>query len=177
MSESPTNYSSEGMGPDGVTGMNMSTGRHMKKFYTINGNTVVTNEFTTELKDKGLTEVTPQEQCDFILAFCPISTRAGIDTQETLEKCPDGKKVILVLLHHTFNPERCEIRDVGIKGRDSNILFVDFLFYEDCLLKCPHNKREFKKVLNAVGYQSLKDRVFTRIRKYLCCCCQRVIPE
>ncbi|CAL8316027.1 unnamed protein product [Lota lota] len=156
MSESPTNDSSVGRGPHGVTGMNMSTGRDMKKFYTINGDTVVTNEFITKIKKKGRTEVTPQEQYDFILAFCPISTRAGIDIQETLDKCPDGKKVILVLLHHTFNPERCEIRDVGIKGRDSNIVFVDFLFYEDCLLKCPHNERELKKVLNAVGYQSIK---------------------
>ncbi|CAL8238426.1 unnamed protein product [Lota lota] len=154
MSESPTNDSSVG-GPHGVTGMNMSTGRDMKMFYTVNGNTVVTNEFTTKLKKKGLTEVTPQEQYDFILAFCPNGTRAG-DIQETLDKCPgpaDGKKVILVLLHHTFNPERCEIRDVGINGRDSNMVFVEFLFYDDRLLKCPHNKREFKKVLHAVGYQ------------------------
>ncbi|CAL8316032.1 unnamed protein product [Lota lota] len=64
----------------------------MKRFYTVNGcngsSLRIYEEFKKKLKAKGPTEVTSSDQCDFILAFCPISTRAGIDIQETMEMCP-----------------------------------------------------------------------------------------
>jgi hypothetical protein len=45
------------------------------------------NELVKKLKNKGHTEVMSSDRCDFILAFCPISTRPGIDIQETMEMC------------------------------------------------------------------------------------------
>lgn len=63
-------------------------GARMKKFFTVNGGTGVTNEFTTNLENKCQTEVKLPDECDYILAFCLINTRPGIDIQETKEKCP-----------------------------------------------------------------------------------------
>ena len=65
----------------------ISSGGTMRKFYTVNGDTAVTNEFTTKLKKEGKTEVS-KEKREFTLAFCRISTRPGIDIQETQDKCP-----------------------------------------------------------------------------------------
>jgi hypothetical protein len=61
-----------------------------------------------------------------------------------------------VLLHHTFDPKYCDYRGPGIKNDASTILSVDLLYYEDRLLKCPHNKRGLKQVLDVVGRPSSK---------------------
>ncbi|XP_056436713.1 uncharacterized protein LOC130374140 isoform X3 [Gadus chalcogrammus] len=150
---------------------NISSGGTMRKFYTVNGDTAVTNEFTTKLKKEGKTEVS-KEKREFTLAFCRISTRPGIDIQETQDKCPepaDGKPVILVLLHHTFDPKYCDYRGPGIKNDASTILSVDLLYYEDRLLKCPHNKRGLKQVLDVVGRPSWKEKSckYTILPRYI----------
>ncbi|KAJ3606843.1 hypothetical protein NHX12_026362 [Muraenolepis orangiensis] len=107
-------------------------GAHMKTFFTVNGSAGVTNAVTAKVKGKGQIEVTSSDQCDYILAFCVISTSAGIDIQETKDKCP-------------------------VTFWDSIFLTVDLLFYEGRLLKCPHNKQELQKVLDVFGRASSKD--------------------
>ncbi|KAJ3606846.1 hypothetical protein NHX12_026365 [Muraenolepis orangiensis] len=128
----------------------------MKTFFTVNGSTGVTDAVTAKVKSKGQIEVTSSDQCDYILAFCVISTRAGIDIQETKDKCPAGKPVILVLLHHTFDPEKSVFPGPGVTFWDSILLTVDLLFYEGRLLDCPHNEQELQKVLDVFGRASSK---------------------
>ncbi|CAL8391921.1 unnamed protein product [Arctogadus glacialis] len=160
-------YESIETAPRGVTD-NISSGGTMRKFYTVNGDTAVSNEITTKLKDEGKTEVSKEER-EFTLAFCRISTRPGIDIQETQDKCPDGKPVILVLLHHTFDPKYCDYRGTGIKNDASTILSVDLLYYKDRLLKCRHNKRGLQQVLDVVGRPSWKARCRLWIHRHFCC--------
>ena len=59
-------------------------------FSTVNGETGVAKEFIKKLEKKGKTEVS-EDRCDFILAFCKISTRPGIDIEETIKQCPGLK--------------------------------------------------------------------------------------
>ncbi|CAL8391941.1 unnamed protein product [Arctogadus glacialis] len=146
-------------------------GRRMRSFYSVNGSNGcslrICEEFKLKLKAKGQTEVMSPNECDYLLAFCTISTRPGIDIHETMEKCPAvGKPVILVVLHHTYDHEKF----VSPKAKEisSNILLsVDVMFYEGKMLECPHNEREFDKILEIVGYpystfNRLKNRVIRR---------------
>jgi hypothetical protein len=62
-----------------------------------------------------------------------------------------GKQVILVVLHHTYDHGKF----VSPKAKEisANILLsVDVMFYEGKMLECPHNEREFDKILKIVGY-------------------------
>ncbi|XP_030201477.1 uncharacterized protein LOC115534556 isoform X2 [Gadus morhua] len=132
-----------------------SEGMRMRSFYSVNGSNGcslrICEEFKLKLKAKGQTEVMLPNQCDYLLAFCTISTRPGIDIHETMEKCPGGKQVILVVLHHTYDHGKF----VSPKAKEisANILLsVDVMFYEGKMLECPHNEREFDKILKIVGY-------------------------
>ncbi|CDQ73853.1 unnamed protein product [Oncorhynchus mykiss] len=80
----------------------------MKKFFSIlTGNTLGSHEkLINRLASKRhLTEVMSLEESDVILAFCPIVSRAGTDIEAALQQIPAGKPVILVVLHHTFDPD------------------------------------------------------------------------
>ncbi|KAJ3611387.1 hypothetical protein NHX12_021403 [Muraenolepis orangiensis] len=125
----------------------------IQKFYSVNGTCLnADNEIVSKLKAKGQIEVKSSAQCDYILAFCPISTRPGIDIQETMAKCPGDKPVILVVLHHTFDPEK----NISPQRMDSSHLFslnkklllLNCLFYNHKLLTCDHNCKEIHKVID-----------------------------
>ncbi|XP_030200437.1 uncharacterized protein LOC115534011 isoform X5 [Gadus morhua] len=61
---------------------------HKYRFTTVNGlNLNTDNDLVEKLKAKGHTQVKSSDPCDYILAFCPISTRPGINIQETMEMC------------------------------------------------------------------------------------------
>ncbi|KAG7314476.1 hypothetical protein KOW79_021779 [Hemibagrus wyckioides] len=79
------------------------------------------NNFIDCLKQQvHLQEVSTEDECDFILCFCPIVLRAGTDIEAAMKKLhniPDTKPVVLVVLHHTFNPERqSKKKNVQTKG-------------------------------------------------------------
>ncbi|CAB1340215.1 unnamed protein product, partial [Coregonus sp. 'balchen'] len=122
----------------------------IKKFFSVlTGNTLGSHE---ELIDRltskrGLTKVTSLEERDVTLAFCPIVSRAGTDIKAALQQIPAGKPVILVVLHHTFDPE-CVVPDSSrLVTRGDVILTVDCLFHESKgLLVCPRNKKAIKKI-------------------------------
>ncbi|KAM9421145.1 uncharacterized protein ACWYII_021354 isoform 2-T2 [Salvelinus alpinus] len=101
----------------------------------------------------GFTEVMSPEQSDVIMAFCPIVSRAGTDIEAALQQIPDGKDVILVVLHHFFNPE-CTVADSSrLVTRSDVILTVDCLFHESKggLLNCPRNKAAVSNILNRLN--------------------------
>ncbi|KAG9347559.1 hypothetical protein JZ751_005127, partial [Albula glossodonta] len=52
-----------------------------------------------------LTEVKGVEECDVIVAFCPISTGVKYNIEKAIQEIPDNKPTVLVAMHHTRNPE------------------------------------------------------------------------
>ncbi|KAF5887844.1 calponin homology domain-containing protein DDB_G0272472-like isoform X3, partial [Clarias magur] len=119
-----------------------------RKFLVIKtGRTLNSHEdFIKRLKKQiRLQEVSTVEECDFILGFCPVASRAGIDVEralETLQNISDTKLTVLVVLHHTFEPDfivQDTNRAVNFYCR-TNTIAVDCLFHEDVgLLQCPKN--------------------------------------
>nr|XP_055055804.1 uncharacterized protein si:dkey-111e8.5 [Misgurnus anguillicaudatus] len=87
------------------------------------------------------------EECKFVLVFFPVIYGTGTDIEATLnevEKYFKDKPVILVALHHTFDPEKVVSGSSKFVERD-NTLTLDCLFYEDTgLLQCERNSTALK---------------------------------
>ncbi|XP_036831728.1 uncharacterized protein LOC110522258 isoform X5 [Oncorhynchus mykiss] len=144
----------------------VSIGSTMDKFFTVvTGNTLRSHEEINRcLTAKGLTEVTSLEESDVILAFCPIVSRAGTDIEAALQQIPAGKPVILVVLHHTFNPDYTVPDSSRLVTRGDVILTVDCLFHENQgLLKCPRNEDAIRKILGRPEKQPKNDEVWELI--------------
>ncbi|XP_047430097.1 uncharacterized protein LOC124999288 isoform X2 [Mugil cephalus] len=111
-----------------------------------------------KIKNLGQTEVMPFEDCDYLLVFCPITSRVGTDISEAMDRVSQGygnKPIILVVMHHTFDPEHV-VAESGRHVENTNVLLtVDTLFYEDKLLNCKRNEialDEIKKSLPLEHY-------------------------
>jgi hypothetical protein len=79
----------------------------------------------------------------------------------------EGKDVILVVLHHYFNPE-CTVPDSSrLVTRSDVILTVDCLFHESKggLLNCPRNKAAVGNILNRLNR---KPEVVHPCSMYIC---------
>uniref|UniRef100_A0A8C1XC94 Uncharacterized protein n=1 Tax=Cyprinus carpio TaxID=7962 RepID=A0A8C1XC94_CYPCA len=103
----------------------------------------------TQIED--LREVRTVDESDIILVFCPIVSRAGTDIDVALKhfsNYTDFKLAVLVVLHHTFDPEKV-VPDSSKCVNRTDILTVDYLFYDDTgILKCQKNSDSTNKVLN-----------------------------
>ncbi|TWW53837.1 Fatty acid-binding protein, brain [Takifugu flavidus] len=93
----------------------------------------------SKMKRVGHTEVNIPEDADYYLVFCPVKSRIKTDIDEALERLPDNKAVILVVMHHTFDPDLV-IVDSRLQELPRNVrLTVDSLFYQGRLLRCNRN--------------------------------------
>ncbi|XP_047665347.1 restin homolog isoform X3 [Tachysurus fulvidraco] len=106
-------------------------------------------DFITRLNQRvHLKEVNTEDECDFILGFCPIVSGARTDIEvakKRLHNFSDTKPVVLVVLHHTFNTE-CVVPDSIKCVNRKNMIAVDCLFYEDTgLLQCLKNNDSLDK--------------------------------
>ncbi|KAG7219124.1 hypothetical protein INR49_019332 [Caranx melampygus] len=114
-----------------------------RKFYVdLAGNTLNAHKsYVGKLSRAGQTEVFSLEDCDYCVVFCPISSRVGTEVNEALDRnaAKTGKPVILVVMHHTFNPNHM-VAESRRQVRTANVhLTVDCLFYEGRLLDCNTN--------------------------------------
>ncbi|XP_076611624.1 uncharacterized protein LOC143335860 isoform X2 [Chaetodon auriga] len=141
----------------GVSGSEISQSNlSWKKFFVIlAGNTQGAHVTIVEkLKSSGQTEVDSAEKSDYRLLFCPVASRVGTDISEALQTVPDGKPIILVVMHHTFNPN-CVVAESRRQVNNQNVrLTVDYLFHEGKLLTCSRNDHawsEIKKLLGVSG--------------------------
>ncbi|KAG7470121.1 hypothetical protein MATL_G00136290 [Megalops atlanticus] len=104
-----------------------------------------------------LTEVHNVEECDVILAFCPISSRAGTDITAALQKISADKPAVLAVMHHTFDRDYVMSESSRHVTR-SDVVAVDILFHEiHGLLRCPRNdaaKKAIKKKLKKLSKPS-----------------------
>ncbi|XP_062373187.1 uncharacterized protein LOC134060475 [Sardina pilchardus] len=85
---------------------------------------------STWLKERHMKEEESPEECDFILAVCPIVSRLAIDVETIQKMIPGSHPAILVVVHHTFRPDYV-VPDSKKFLRRSDILLVDLLFDED----------------------------------------------
>ncbi|XP_064879680.1 uncharacterized protein LOC115116442 isoform X2 [Oncorhynchus nerka] len=122
------------------------------KYYTVEtGNTLASHiQFMRRLNNttRCFTEVESPEESDVIMAFCPIVSRAGTDIEAALQQIPMGKDVILVVLHHIFNPDYTVPYSSRLVTRSDVILTVDCLFHESLggLLDCPRNDAAVRNI-------------------------------
>ncbi|XP_066508832.1 high mobility group nucleosome-binding domain-containing protein 5-like [Hoplias malabaricus] len=124
----------------------------VKFFCAVEGKTLNSHlEFIKHLKEGpfDVEEVFNVEESDFILFFCPIVSRPETDIEaalQNLQRLSDTKPVVLVVLHHTFNPH-ITLKDSSRSVNRKNTLTVDCVFHEDRgLLQCPRNQDAVKKV-------------------------------
>uniref|UniRef100_A0A096M161 Uncharacterized protein n=1 Tax=Poecilia formosa TaxID=48698 RepID=A0A096M161_POEFO len=77
----------------------------------------------------------------YTIVFCPIVSRVGSDVEAAMQNMPSNKKVVLVLMHHTRDP------DYSTAGRSWSEVYrnvdleVHVLFHESVpgLLTCSQN--------------------------------------
>uniref|UniRef100_A0A3B4D9Z8 Uncharacterized protein n=2 Tax=Pygocentrus nattereri TaxID=42514 RepID=A0A3B4D9Z8_PYGNA len=106
-----------------------------------------------------LQKVSTVEGCDVILVFCPVASRAGTDIEAALKNLNDKsatKPAVLVVLHHTFDPDST-VPDSSRAVTRRNTFTVDCLFYEDSgLLQCRKNDTALEKITQYLKLQVLQ---------------------
>lgn len=121
----------------------------MVKIYTlVAGNTLGAHEKLLKKLCKGhrFKEVKSPEESDVTVVFCPIVSRFETDVTCALSKAAGCKNVVLMAMHHTYNPDYTVPSLKELENRQV-ILSENFLFHEKHgLLRCPHNKMAIKKV-------------------------------
>ncbi|KAF7688124.1 uncharacterized protein LOC124379643 [Silurus meridionalis] len=96
-------------------------------------------------------EVQSVKDSDVIIAFVSIQSRAGTDISAAMEGIPEGKPVILVALHHTFNPDEI-VPDSKYCVNRTDVFPVDCLYHEDHkLLRCLRNDDAIRAVKKQLG--------------------------
>ncbi|XP_027030025.2 uncharacterized protein LOC113660615 isoform X1 [Tachysurus fulvidraco] len=110
-------------------------------FVMITGDTLDSHKiFLDRLSiSSNLHEVQSIKQSNVIIAFVPVVSRAGTDIQSAMKIIPEDKPVVLVILHHTFDPD-IVVPDVRSYVDMTDVFVVDCLFHEDQgLLRCLRN--------------------------------------
>ncbi|XP_053347706.1 uncharacterized protein LOC128518579 isoform X2 [Clarias gariepinus] len=132
-------------------------------FSKVFGNTMNSHKlFMDRLKSEvNLREVSSENDCDVLISFVPIVSRAGTDIQAALEKIPKHsyKHIILVVLHHTFDPHYIAPESRYSVNRN-DVFAVDCLYHEDQgLLNCKNNDEALKRVRTRLGGKTQQSSV------------------
>ncbi|XP_035860353.1 uncharacterized protein LOC118495625 [Sander lucioperca] len=91
------------------------------------------------------------QECDIIIIFCPIRSRVGSDVEAAMREdsvSSGGKPVILVLMHHTRDPDYSTSVRRWSETFQNVVLDVHVLFHETQrgLLLCSRNDRAVKLI-------------------------------
>ncbi|XP_054910338.1 uncharacterized protein si:ch211-245h14.1 isoform X2 [Poeciliopsis prolifica] len=119
-----------------TTGRNMSQQRDTgcgRRFYVlVAGKTEgAHHSIVGKLRNAGQVEVYSHRDCDCVLVICPIASRVQTDITEALNKAPNDKPIILVVMHHTFNPNHI-IAESRRQVHHQNVrLTVDYFFHQE----------------------------------------------
>uniref|UniRef100_W5NJD0 Si:ch211-245h14.1 n=1 Tax=Lepisosteus oculatus TaxID=7918 RepID=W5NJD0_LEPOC len=81
-----------------------------------------------------------------VLVFCPVHSRVGADIEEATKKIPTNKNAVLVVMHHTHDPNRVLSESSRLVNRTNIVETVDCLFHETVgLLECEVNTQAIVK--------------------------------
>ncbi|XP_075869176.1 uncharacterized protein LOC142879672 isoform X1 [Nelusetta ayraudi] len=126
-----------------------------KFFVEVAGNTNGTHAaFVSQIQSYNYVEVRSPQDSDFILVFCPVVSRVGTDIGEALQNLDPNKAKVLVVMHHTFNPN-VALAESRRQVKDPNVLLtVDCLFYQSELLSCERNNTAWGQICSFLGIPS-----------------------
>ncbi|ROL55425.1 hypothetical protein DPX16_20801 [Anabarilius grahami] len=134
-----------------IQGGTPQTSPRKRKFILLPGKTSKAQEDTIRnvlQQTPDLEEVSTVEECDFILVFCIIVSRAGTDIDAAvneLNALSETKPAVFMVLHHTFDPEKM-VPDSSSHVTRMNTLTVDCLFYEGEFLDCVRNHEALDRI-------------------------------
>ncbi|CAJ1077900.1 uncharacterized protein LOC122863020 isoform X2 [Xyrichtys novacula] len=118
-----------------------------KFFVNLSGRTDGAHSSLVEkLKLIGQTEVFSLEESDYVLLFCPVTTKAKTDISEALKSVPGNKPVVLVVLHHTLNHNYSVDKSEKLVNNQNVHLVVDCLFHDGRLLDCDRNVSAWSEI-------------------------------
>ncbi|XP_073717317.1 uncharacterized protein [Misgurnus anguillicaudatus] len=110
------------------------------------------------------------DECDVILVFCPIVSRAGTDIDAALcqlNNCSDSKPAVFMVLHHTFDREKV-LPDSSSFITRRKTLTVNLLFHEDVgLHKCYRNDEAQAKTIQHLKHQIQFKKRFRAIMLFI----------
>ncbi|CAN9507529.1 unnamed protein product [Ophioblennius macclurei] len=114
-----------------------------KKFFIIQtGRTNGAHQSVVRIfKSLGQKEAESNQDADYCLVFCPVTSRVGTDVGEAMEHLHSDKGAVLVVMHHTFNPDQVIPPSRRLVKEQRIQLTLDCLFYKDKLLKCQFNDK------------------------------------
>ncbi|XP_050924850.1 uncharacterized protein LOC108874507 [Lates calcarifer] len=126
----------------------------VKVFCEVTGQTFGAHEtILQQVKKKGLTSTqvkitTDLQECDVIIVFCPIVSRAGSDVKAATRNMSGSKPIILVLMHHTRKPDHSTGGKMWSETFPGIVLEVNVLYHEteSGLLTCSENDKAIKKI-------------------------------
>ncbi|XP_046696593.1 uncharacterized protein LOC124379974 [Silurus meridionalis] len=91
-------------------------------------------------------QVNSANECDAIIAFVPVMSRAGTDIEAALKNIPTTHPVVLVALHHTFDENYVAPESKMCVNRNG-VFAGDLLWYEDFgLLRCLANNKALESI-------------------------------
>ncbi|XP_039649825.1 uncharacterized protein LOC120555207 isoform X2 [Perca fluviatilis] len=135
-----------------------NTDATVKVFLVITGQTFRADQVLLEqVKNMGRSSTWKVEttknlqECDVIIVFCPILSRVGSDVEAAMREdsvSSGGKPVILVLMHHTRDPDYSTDVRRWSETFQNVVLDVHVLFHETQpgLLRCSRNDRAVKLI-------------------------------
>ncbi|XP_066562768.1 uncharacterized protein LOC136751170 isoform X2 [Amia ocellicauda] len=86
-----------------------------------------------------------------VLLFCPVFSRTGTVIEEALKKIPSTKEIVLVVMHHTHNPDLVLAESSRLVKKCNLAEIVDCLFHESRgLLECEINSQAILQVSSAL---------------------------
>nr|XP_055041547.1 uncharacterized protein si:ch211-245h14.1 isoform X2 [Misgurnus anguillicaudatus] len=92
-------------------------------------------------------------ECQLILLFCPVVSRAGTDIEEALRKLPGDKATVLVVMHHTHNHNYVwPSPNISSPSQENLVDLVNVLFHDTAngLLTCPENKSAVTRIQSVI---------------------------
>ncbi|CAL8393292.1 unnamed protein product [Gadus morhua 'NCC'] len=106
------------------------------------------NTILEQLRNRGKVILTETEDSpQLIIVFCPITSRIDSDLESVMNKHPESlvdKPVILVMMHHRYNPNEVVIQKPGSVLKKWNIALVVNVFYHETvhgLVPCVMNNQ------------------------------------
>lgn len=111
----------------------------------------------------------------YIIVFCPITSRVGSDVESALENVKrrthngesqqtaarqDDERIILVLMHHTRDPDYSTAGRIWSETTNNVALDVHVLFHETVpgLLACSQNDKAVHQMVNILKKQKKKQK-------------------
>ncbi|TWW68521.1 hypothetical protein D4764_19G0003190 [Takifugu flavidus] len=119
------------------------------------------------LKQLNQSEVFSPEESDYIVVFCPVRSHIRTDISVALETVPALKPTILVVLHHTFDPDSVEADSKRqVCNRLPDLCSPWTVFQRGQTPQQQHNKAAYMEIIKliATSYQGYVNK-YVRLGK------------